>query len=77
MGVLHHRIVDRVGGASGERRLAEANEIGVAAGLGQRLPARGDDIGAQPFELIEKERRWKQKDPAVPEIFARSQIGPR
>jgi hypothetical protein len=69
-GVLHHRIVDRVGRAIGERRLVEPAEILVAARALERLPARGEHVGPQPRELAHVLRRRKQEDAAVPKEIA-------
>jgi hypothetical protein len=58
-GMLHDRVVDRVGRAFAEGRLVEADEIAVGAGRGERLFAGGEHVGAQPLQFgqVEPDRK--------------------
>ena len=72
--MLHDGIVDGVGWAVGERRLVEADEIGIGFGLFEGCLAGGQHVGPQPLQLAEIQGGREQEDAAVPEIIAGGDI---
>src|SRR5256885_16065759 len=72
--MLHDGIVDGVGWAVGERRLVEADEIGIGFGLFEGCLAGGQHFRPQPLQLAEIQGGREQEDAAVPQIIAGGDI---
>jgi hypothetical protein len=66
VGLLHHRVVDRIGRAGLEAVGVEADEIEIAGALRPRLAARLEDRGLMPRKLLEIASRAEHKHAAVP-----------
>ncbi len=75
--LLHHGVVDRVGGTGGERFLVHAQEIAVLLRGGDRPAAGLQNVGTVPADFCQPGGRLHDEDAAVPEVLARVDVSLR
>ena len=68
VGVLHHRVVDRLRRAGPERVTIDTQEVPVVGGGRHRFFACGQDVWPVLSELVDVAGRPEQEHPGVPEV---------
>ena len=77
VGFLHDRVVDGIGGAGREGLRVQAQEVQIGEAGCMGLAAGLHHGGVQPLQLVDIGFGGKDEHAAVPQVFARIQVGLR